>query len=60
MHTEAYPSLAVVLDQHGQRFQPGTHVHGKSVSDVIGRTMRRAGIQGAPHALRHWYATTSR
>lgn len=34
------------------------HMLSKSVSDVIGRTMRRAGIRGTPHALRHWYAST--
>ena len=33
-------------------------MHGKSVSDVVGRTMRRAGVNATPHALRHWYATT--
>lgn len=37
---------------------PSEHVHSGSVSDVIGRTMRRAGIRATPHALRHWYATT--
>lgn len=37
---------------------PSEHVLDKSVSDVIGRTMRRAGVRGTPHALRHWYATT--
>ncbi|MGK9270324.1 tyrosine-type recombinase/integrase [Williamsia muralis] len=30
---------------------------GKAVSDVIGRTMRRAGIPGTPHGLRHFFAT---
>ncbi|MFA5707953.1 tyrosine-type recombinase/integrase [Mycolicibacterium sp.] len=34
------------------------HIHSKSVSDIIGRTMRRAGVRGTPHALRHWYAST--
>ncbi|MCV7208758.1 tyrosine-type recombinase/integrase [Mycolicibacterium canariasense] len=34
------------------------HVLSKSVSDIIGRTMRRAGVRGTPHALRHWYAST--
>lgn len=34
------------------------HVLPKSVSDIIGRTMRRAGVRGTPHCLRHWYATT--
>jgi integrase/recombinase XerD len=35
--------------------RPGDHVHAKSVSDIIGQAMRRAGIVGTPHALRHWY-----
>lgn len=34
------------------------HMLGKSVSDVIGRTMRRAGVRGTPHSLRHWYGTS--
>lgn len=34
------------------------HVLPKSVSDIVGRTMRRAGVRGTPHALRHWYAST--
>ena len=40
------------------RGTPGAPMHGKSVSDVVGRTMRRAGVNATPHALRHWYATT--
>ncbi len=40
------------------RGQESEHVLSKSVSDVIGRTMRRAGVRGTPHALRHWYAST--
>jgi integrase/recombinase XerD len=35
----------------------GEHLHSKSVSDIIGDAMRRAGIPGTPHALRHWYGT---
>jgi integrase/recombinase XerD len=35
----------------------GEHVHAKSVSDIIGMAMRRAGIVGTPHALRHWYGS---
>jgi integrase/recombinase XerD len=38
--------------------RPGQHIHGKSVSDIIGNTMRRAGIPGTPHSLRHWTGTT--
>lgn len=39
------------------RGMPSEHVLPKSVSDIIGRTMRRAGVRGTPHSLRHWYAT---
>jgi integrase/recombinase XerD len=35
--------------------RPGEHLHGKSVSDIIGNAMPRAGIPGTPHSLRHWY-----
>lgn len=38
--------------------RPGHHVRGKSVSDIIGQAMRRAGTSGTPHSLRHWYGTT--
>lgn len=38
--------------------RPGDHVLPKSVSDIIGQAMRRAGIIGTPHSLRHWYGTT--
>jgi hypothetical protein len=37
--------------------RPGQHLHSKSVSDIIGNAMRRAGIPGTPHSLRHWYGT---
>ncbi|AEN79920.3 tyrosine integrase [Mycobacterium phage PhancyPhin] len=40
------------------RGHEGEHILSKSVSDIIGRTMRRAGVRGTPHCLRHWYATT--
>lgn len=38
--------------------RPGDHVHSKSVSDIIGQAMRRAGARGTPHSLRHWTGTT--
>lgn len=55
--------LAATMPQRGWWFpgncrRPGQHVHSKAVSDIIGNAMRRAGIGGTPHALRHWYATT--
>ncbi len=40
------------------RGYPSEHVLSKSVSDIVGRTMRRAGVAGTPHSLRHWYATS--
>lgn len=38
--------------------RPGDHVHSKSVSDIIGQAMRRAGARGTPHSLRHWTGST--
>ena len=38
--------------------RPGDHIHGKSVSDIIGQAMRRAGARGTPHSLRHWTGST--
>lgn len=40
------------------KLPPGEHVRPRSVSDVIGRTMKRAGVPGTPHGLRHWFGTT--
>ena len=42
----------------GNSRRPGEHIHGKSVSDIIGQAMRRSRVVGTPHSLRHWYATT--
>jgi integrase/recombinase XerD len=39
------------------RRRPDHHIRSKSVSDIVGQAMRRAGVGGTPHALRHWYAT---
>lgn len=33
------------------------HVHRCSVSSAISRAMKRAGVTGTPHALRHFYVT---
>ncbi|BDC71097.1 tyrosine-type recombinase/integrase [Prescottella equi] len=38
--------------------RPGEHIHSKSVSQMIGQAMRRAGIQRTAHGLRHWFGTT--
>ncbi|MCD7052930.1 tyrosine-type recombinase/integrase [Rhodococcus sp. BH2-1] len=37
--------------------RPGAHIHGRSVSQIIGQAMRRADVPGTPHSLRHWYGT---
>ncbi|OBY33761.1 hypothetical protein ACT18_00150 [Mycolicibacter kumamotonensis] len=42
----------------GNSRRPGQHILGKGVSDIVGQAMRRAGVQGTPHSLRHWYGTT--
>lgn len=42
----------------GNSRRPGLPIRAKSVSDIIGAAMKRAGVSGTPHALRHWYATT--
>lgn len=39
------------------RGYPSEHTLPKSVSDIIGGTMRRAGVRGTPHSLRHWYGS---
>ncbi|MFI2216503.1 tyrosine-type recombinase/integrase [Rhodococcus sp. NPDC019627] len=33
-------------------------IRSRSVTDLIAAAMRRAGVPGTPHSLRHWYATT--
>lgn len=38
--------------------RPGEHVLAKSVSQIVGDAMRRAGVTGTPHSLRHWFGTT--
>ena len=42
----------------GNSRRPGLPIRPKSVSDIISQAMKRAGVRGRPHALRHWYATT--
>jgi integrase/recombinase XerD len=39
------------------RSASGGHVLGNSVSRIVGDAMRRAGIPGTAHSLRHWYGT---
>lgn len=33
-------------------------IRSRSVTDLITAAMRRAGVPGTPHSLRHWYGTT--
>lgn len=35
----------------------GGHVLGSSVSTIVSTAMKRAGVPGTAHSLRHWYAT---
>lgn len=55
---------AETMPRHGWWFpansrRPGQHVLARTVIDVIGEAMRRAGIPGGTaHRLRHWYGTT--
>jgi site-specific recombinase XerD len=56
-------AAAQIMPERGWWFpansrRPGDHIHSKSVSDIIGQAMRRAGARGTPHALRHWNGTT--
>ena len=37
--------------------RPGEHIQPKSVSQAISGVMRRAGVPGTPHSLRHWFAS---
>lgn len=60
-----HPTLAEIASEQPasgwwfpMRGHPTEHVLSKSVSDIVGRTMDRAGIRGTLHCLRHWYATT--
>jgi len=36
----------------------GGHILGNSVSSVVAAAMKRAGVPGSAHSLRHWHATT--
>lgn len=49
-----YPRRGYWFPSHTR---PGHPVRRESLSAVISRAMRRAGIPGSAHALRHWYAT---
>ena len=52
--------LAATMPRAGWWFPTDSasgHVHRCSVSSAISRAMKRAGVVGTPHALRHFYCT---
>lgn len=50
--------LAATMPAGGFWFPSGdSHVKANSGSDTVGKAMRRAGVEGSAHSLRHWYAT---
>jgi integrase/recombinase XerD len=56
-------AIAATMPARGYWFpanntRPGEHVRSKSVSQIVGNAMRRAGATGTPHSLRHWFGTT--
>ncbi|MGW0043498.1 tyrosine-type recombinase/integrase [Rhodococcus sp. NPDC003348] len=42
----------------GAKMRPGEHMRGKNVSQAVSNVMRRAGIRGTCHSLRHWFGST--
>lgn len=54
--------LAAVMPARGWWFpspvKRGRPVAARAVSTTVGRAMRRAGVRGTAHSLRHWSATT--
>lgn len=62
-----HPDIAVEAKRYPVRglwfpsyISSGHPISSKSVSDTIGRAMRRCGIPGTPHSLRHWHGTELR
>ena len=51
--------LAHVMPRKGYWFtnSEGEPISPNSASDTVGKAMRRAGVQGSAHRLRHWFAT---
>lgn len=63
-----HEAVAEILDDFGDGWwfpqttprkdrESGGHILGTSVTEAVGKAMRRARIPGTPHTLRHWYAT---
>lgn len=58
--TPVLARLAATMPRTGYWFPTNSatgHVHRCSVSAAIQRALRRAGVVGVPHALRHYYCT---
>jgi len=43
--------------QHVANVQNTGHILGASVSSILSTAMKRAGVPGSAHSLRHWHAT---
>lgn len=58
---ELVAELAAAMPVHGYWFpshtRPGRPVTSKAVSAIMSDLMRRAGVPGTPHALRHFFGT---
>lgn len=52
--------LVAIMPSHGWWFPShnGGHVHWRSVSDTIRHALRRAGVPGSAHSIRHWFGTS--
>lgn len=58
---EAVREFARLMPREGYWFPSTTTVgpvKANSASDLVGKAMRRAGVTGGPHRLRHWFGTT--
>ena len=50
--------LSAEFPEAGYWFPSGDgHVKPNTASDTVGKAMRRAGVNGSAHSLRHWFAT---
>lgn len=60
LHPEV-AALSEVMPREGWWFvsamSPGRAIASRTVTSHITTAMRRAGVAGVPHSLRHWYAT---
>lgn len=53
-----FPRHGWLFPAYGDNRTAAGHIEPQSVSLSIMRTMRRAGVDGKAHQLRHWYATS--